>query len=289
MNVLQTVQLQEMLAHVVQIAVQAGSRILEVYAADFAVHYKQDDSPLTRADRRSHDHIVSRLDGLVTADGNCLPVLSEEGKDIPHGERKSWRHYWLVDPLDGTKEFIKRNGEFTVNIALIQRQKPVLGVVLIPALDLLYFCAQGVGAYKLDQAAAVFDRQGAPGQVKAAGIDELISSARRLPLPVQKKAETLVVAGSRSHRSRKFDDYVQSLKGQGKQVQIVSRGSSLKFCLVAEGTADLYPRFGPTMEWDTAAGQALCECVGKKVAGYATGKALVYNKESLVNPEFLVG
>ena len=276
---------QALLPDLAQIAIGAGRKILEIYAQDFSVEHKEDNSPLTLADRRSHDFIVGSLKRLRFGRGEPLPILSEEGKDIPYAERRGWARYWLVDPLDGTKEFVKRNGEFTINIALMEDGAPLLGIMHIPVLDLMYFGTQSTGSFRLSAATDVL---GPRPEADELSVEGLLAAAQKLPTEPPRGANEVVLVGSRSHRSPRVDEYVHALETEGKTVSTVSRGSALKFCLVAEGSADLYPRFGPTMEWDTAAGHAICSCVGKQVLEYATRKPLRYNKENLVNPEFIV-
>lgn len=242
----------------VVIARQAGAEIMKIYKSDdFSIETKTDDSPLTAADLASHHSIIEGLEALQPA----FPILSEESDKISFDERRQWKTYWLIDPLDGTKEFIKRNGQFTVNIALIHDHKPVLGVVYVPVTDDCYFAAQGAGAFKQT------------GKKEASRIQV------RNPA-----AEKLIVAGSRSHRTGELDDYLAKMGAH----EFRPIGSSLKFCLVAEGEADIYPRIGLTCEWDTAAAQAVVECAGGRVIDIA-GNPLLYNtKESLLNPYFLV-
>lgn len=240
------------------IARQAGGAILDIYDGDHGVEYKDDKSPLTAADKAAHEVIVAGLKEL-TPD---IPILSEEGKDIPYEERQKWPRFWLVDPLDGTKEFIKRNGEFTVNIALIEGQKPVFGVVYVPVLDTLYWGGKGQGAFKK------------VGQ----GTPEAISVRQ----PDAERGLTVVM--SRSHPSPELEEYLKSIN----VADALSVGSSLKLCAVAEGRADLYPRLGPTMEWDTGAGQAVVVAAGGTV-NKMNGESLEYNKETLLNPFFIVG
>ena len=249
--------LADTLENVLEIALQAGDKILEVYGSDdFDVQNKDDDSPLTRADLASHRHIVAALEKLPEA----LPILSEEAADIPYEKRSTWARYWLVDPLDGTKEFIKRNGEFTVNIALIDDGRPVLGVVHAPALATTYLAAESVGAFK-------------------------IIDGKRTPMRTRTCAPVPALVVSRSHQDEKLAQFLS----QVPRHEAVSRGSSLKFCLVAEGSADLYPRTGPTSEWDTAAGQCVAEVAGGKVLRLPDLQALRYNqKDSLLNPMFAV-
>ena len=246
-----------MVQDIITISQTAGKAILEVYDSDFSVEQKDDKSPLTLADKRSHEIIAGFLHARYP-----YPVLSEEGKNIPFEERKDWECFWLVDPLDGTKEFIKRNGEFTVNIALIKRDRPVLGVIYQPVADLLYYAVQGEGSFKIE-------------------------GGRGEKLPLSRKKDNLTVAGSRSHGSKAFDDYVEVLRTKYGTCAFISAGSSLKFCLVAEGRADIYPRLAPTMEWDTAAGQMIVEEAGGLVLESKSRTPLRYNKESLLNPHFV--
>lgn len=252
-------------------AKKAGVAILEVYNSDFAVELKGDKSPLTLADKRAHEVISRELSRLA------YPILSEEGKNIPYEERKGWEYFWMVDPLDGTKEFIKRNGEFTVNIALIHNTRPVLGVVFVPVKDALYYAAEGIGAYKLEDA---------DGPDNAVSLDALTVKSRRLPLADGPKRRFTVVA-SRSHMSKETEDHLNELRKKHGEIDVISAGSSLKFCLVAEGLADEYPRFGPTMEWDTAAGHVLLDSSGGSVIECKTIAPLQYNKGDLLNPSFI--
>jgi len=246
----------DLIEPVLQIAREAGLRILEIYESDFAVQAKEDRSPLTEADMASHRTIVAGLSSL-TPD---IPVLSEESGDIPYEQRRQWREYWLVDPLDGTKEFIKRNGEFTVNIALIRDGRPVLGVVHVPAKDTDYFGAEGAGAFRQTP-----DSQPEPIHVSSLGDG-----------PVR-------VVGSRSHRGSSLDGYLERLGDH----EMVPMGSSLKICLVASGDADVYPRLGPTCEWDTAAAQGVVEAAGGQVVDLS-GEPLRYNtKDEYLNPFFI--
>lgn len=256
-------------------AKKAGDAVLEVYGSAFSVEQKEDRSPLTLADRRSHEIIHQ----LLASENSPLPLLSEEGRDIPYEERKAWEYYWLVDPLDGTKEFVKRNGEFTVNIALIHKDRPVMGVVLVPVKDILYFAAEGTGAFKLSDTSWINN---------GLSFKELAGKADRLPMKTEMRAGTFTAIASRSHMSAETNSYLDGLKKEYGEIEIVSAGSSLKFCLIAEGTADIYPRFGPTMEWDTAAGQAIVEQAGGMVLKHETNEPLRYNKENLLNPWFIV-
>ena len=242
---------------VVALAKQAGQAILEVYASDFEVQSKEDDSPLTQADLAAHLCIVAGLETLTPG----MPIISEEA-GLPDFEiRSRWDRYWLIDPLDGTREFVNRNGEFTVNIALIEQQEPVLGVVYVPVTSVTYVGCEGHGA----------ERRNADGSV------ESISVATASSNPVR-------VVGSRSHRGASLDAYLESLG----DCDMIPMGSSLKFCVIAEGGADLYPRLGLTSEWDTAAAQAVVEQAGGSVVTL-DGKPMKYNtKERILNPFFFV-
>lgn len=254
-----------------EITLSAGKEIMAVYGQDLAVEAKADDSPLTIADQRSHSVIEA---GLVNAYPH-IPVLSEEGSEIPYEERKNWQRFWLVDPLDGTKEFIKRNGEFTVNIALIEGNYPILGAIYVPATDVFYYGDENGGAYKLESASVMKF-----GNAKAL-------REKSIPLSSKKTSDKIRVVTSRSHMSVETQDFIERLNGSGKPVERVSAGSSLKFCLVAEGKADYYPRFAPTMEWDTAAGQAIVEAAGGTVQCAGNQKRVSYNRKNLKNEWFL--
>ena len=276
----------------IQAAIKAGDAILDVYrSAEFEVEEKADRSPLTLADKRAHETIVKRLANFD------LPILSEEGKDIPFNERKEWHDYWLVDPLDGTKEFIKKNGEFTVNIALIRNQKPAAGVVGVPDRDTLYFAADEIGAYrtKVSQAVELLKRQsGNTDRVDKKSkieVDRILRNliAQSISLPInQSTNRPFTIVGSRSHATPELEAFVKEKRREFGEVEFISAGSSLKLCLVAEGRADIYPRTGPTMEWDTAAGQAIVEFAGGQVFKYNTEEPLDYNKENLLNSWFVV-
>lgn len=245
----------------INIARQAGAKILEIYETEFDIEHKDDKTPLTNADLASHHTIIDALAAL-TPD---IPVLSEESAKLPFEERSRWGVYWLVDPLDGTREFIKRNGEFTVNIALIKDHKSILGVIHVPVLDVDYFAYEGGGAFKSEHGG-----EAQPITVKAA------------------EDNRIVVAGSRSHGSEEMQKYMKNIAASYAEVDILSMGSSLKFCLVAEGKADLYPRLGLTSEWDTAAAQCIVEQAGGQVTR-TDMSTLEYNtKDSLLNPFFFV-
>ncbi len=262
-------------------AVLAGQAIMEVYQTDFEVDYKSDKSPLTLADRRAHDIITEHL--LPSE----IPILSEEGRDIPYSERKTWETLWIVDPLDGTKEFIKKNDEFTVNIALIHGQVPVFGVIYVPVKDMLYFGSLTAGAYLLKNRPLLERFSGPPGAADLPPLEEVISRSRRLPNSEHSRSPRVIV-GSRSHLTPEVEAFVDMQKQHYDQVEFVAAGSSLKFCLVAEGRAAVYPRLGPTMEWDTAAGQAIAAAAGAKVYRHDTGDPLLYNRPDLLNPWFVV-
>jgi 3'(2'), 5'-bisphosphate nucleotidase len=267
----------------IQAAITAGNAINDVYRSDFSVEYKSDKSPLTLADQKSHEIITGALQEYD------LPILSEEGKDMPYPQRKNWEHFWVVDPLDGTKEFIKRNGEFTVNIALIEKRSPVLGIIFVPDRDTLYFAGQALGAYKLKNG-PFSELQAAQADSKEeAGLllDQIMAQSTRLPAKDPQRA-SLTIVGSRSHKNAELEAYVEEKRNEFGEVEFISAGSSLKICLVAEGKADLYPRLGPTMEWDTAAGQAIAESAGARVYQYDTREPLIYNKADLHNPWFIV-
>ncbi|HYR01702.1 MAG TPA: 3'(2'),5'-bisphosphate nucleotidase CysQ [Syntrophobacteria bacterium] len=281
--------LQECLFAALRAAKAAGDAILTVYRGEFDVEYKEDHSPLTVADRRAHTVIREHLAGDERLEG--IPLLSEEGRSIPYEVRSRWDHFWLVDPLDGTKEFVKRRDEFTVNIALIQAGKPVLGVLLVPAKDLLYYGFQGLGSYKVKRPDAVPDLgEGlAKGSTRDALVRALLDASDRLPLRRAgcEEKDPLTVIGSRSHGTEALGAFVQKAEQRFSEVALISAGSALKFALVAEGNADIYPRFGPTMEWDTAAGQCLVEQSGGTVVELGAEIPLVYNKRELLNPHFI--
>jgi len=271
-----------LLIKAVRAALQAGDVIIEVYDSEYAVEHKEDMSPLTQADQRSHDLLMAALSD------NGLPVLSEEGREIAYEKRKRWERLWIVDPLDGTKEFIKRNGEFTVNIALVEYGQPVIGVVYAPVHRLLYFALRHEGAFKLQNPESA--RTAAEPQTRS-GSQELLQSLRqvgeRLPI-AQPSDRPFTIVGSRSHGGPELKNFVEEKRREHGQVDFISAGSSLKICLVAEGKADMYPRLGPTCEWDTAAGQAIAESAGAKLLDFKTGEPLRYNRADVLNPWFIV-
>ena len=241
---------------VAKIAEKAGKSIMEIYQRDFQIEYKDDKSPLTEADTKSNEIICEALVKLYPE----IPMLSEENKEVPFEDRKDWEYYWCIDPIDGTKEFIKKNDEFTVNIALIHNDTPVLGVVYAPAIDKMYIAKKDEGAFL---------------------------NGERLPLKVnENKAQKLFVVASKSHLSDETQEFIDNLNA--KEIEQVSKGSSLKLCMVATGEADIYPRLAPTMEWDTAAADAIVRESGKMTYQFESNEPVVYNKENLLNPWFVV-
>ena len=242
---------------IVTIAKEAGNAIMQVYKQDFEVEYKKDSSPLTMADKKANDIIEDGLNQLSV----IFPILSEEGKEIPYEDRKHWEYFWLVDPLDGTKEFVKKNGEFTVNIALIHKNTPVLGVIYAPALDVCYWAKQDEGAFK---------------------------DGQKLPLETLDQRNTYKIVASRSHMSDETQAFIDAIDID-KEKELISIGSSLKICLVAEGEADVYPRLGPTMEWDTGAAHVIVNESGGQLIDQKNNSKLKYNtKEKLLNNYFIV-
>ncbi len=252
------------------ISLAAGDAIMDIYSGGFDVETKEDGSPVTAADKAANDIITEGLSALEY-EGTALPVISEEGPLPQFEERRNWKNFWLVDPLDGTKEFVKKNGEFTVNIALIENNAPVLGFVYLPVKRLLYFGGKDIGAFK------------------TAADDLDLSRLQRLPLDIKRDRDILAAAGSRSHKSGKFDGWVSAeAERRGcRGFEIITAGSSLKFCLVAEGVVDVYPKYGPTMEWDTAAAQAVVEGAGGQCV-QMDGSIMVYNKPVMKNGGFVV-
>jgi 3'(2'), 5'-bisphosphate nucleotidase len=243
------------------IAKKAGDEIMKIYQQGFDVDYKKDNSPLTEADIHSNEVIIKNLENLYPD----IPILSEENKEIPYKTRKNWEYFWLIDPLDGTKEFVKKNGEFTVNIALIYKNMPVLGVIYAPVLDLLYYAQKDRGAFK----------------------QEKNKKPQRLPIYNHTNNDTLKVIVSKSHYNQETKEFVDNLKNQYEKIEFINIGSSLKFCLIAEGRADIYPRLAPTMEWDIAAGQSIVEESKGRITKYKTEESIKYNKQNLLNPYFI--
>lgn len=265
-----------MLETIKNVALQAGRAIMNIYArseADWEVELKSDSSPLTLADRESHSIIAHTLEATD------IPLLSEEGNLYPYEMRRKWHRLWIVDPLDGTKEFLKRNGEFTVNISLVEDGVPVMGVIFAPALMRLWWGAVDVGAFT----ATVSEGQKVDGKSVY-----VIGESHVLPVKDRMPGQPYRVVASRSHLSSETEEFIEDLRNEYGTVQTVNAGSSLKLCLVAEGNADIYPRLAPTMEWDTAAGHAIALAAGCSVTDATTGKPLLYNKEDLHNPFFVV-
>lgn len=257
------------LAIAINASIKAGNAILEIYKKDFAVEYKADESPLTEADKAADLVIKNVLN-------NSFPILSEEGKFIPFEERRFWDTFWVVDPLDGTKEFIKKNGEFTVNIALIKNGLPVLGVVYLPVASRLYFGAKEIGSFvcKIEKTNEDVD------------LEHLLKNSEKLG--EQEFPSVYTIVASRSHLSKETEGFINGCKEKHGEVDLISKGSSIKLCLVAERKAHIYPRIAPTMEWDTAAAHAVAKYAGCDVLNYDSRTELVYNKENLLNPSFVV-
>ncbi|MDO5977863.1 3'(2'),5'-bisphosphate nucleotidase CysQ [Flavivirga spongiicola] len=255
----------------IEAAVKAGETIEEIYKHDnFELEIKQDNSPLTKADTAANTIINTFLKTTP------IPIISEENKETDYEERKHWKKCWIVDPLDGTKEFLKKNGEFTVNIALIEHGKPILGVIFSPISKELYYAnVLDKKAYKI-----IVDEN-----YKYS--DNLFDEAHRI-IPKKTNDSLIKVVGSRSHMNDDTKVFMKELSANYPSIEIIPKGSSLKFCLIAEGKADIYPRFAPTMEWDTAAGQAICEAVGIHVISKSTFEDLSYNKSNLLNSHFVV-
>jgi 3'(2'), 5'-bisphosphate nucleotidase len=249
-------------------ALEAGEKVMEIYeSSDFEIEIKKDLSPITKADKISNEIILKHLEQ------SKIPILSEESKMIAYPERKNWKMLWIVDPVDGTKEFIKRNGDFTVNIALIENQIPILGVIYIPVTKELYFASKSIGSFKTKIDNSDSD------------LTEIIRNAQKLPLQNQKKSFTFVA--SQTHNSKETIDFINLNSKNLNPYEIIYRGSSLKLCLIAEGAANVYPRLSPTMEWDIAAGHAICLYAGFDVIDYESHKTLKYNKENLLNNWFI--
>jgi len=256
-------------------AVEAGKEILSVYQTSFKVEYKEDQSPVTMADKKASTKITEELKEFN------IHILSEEGNHETYEQRKNWRILWIIDPLDGTKEFIKRNGEFTVNIGLVEDGLPTIGVIYSPVSKDIYFAANGIGAFKIDGkiVSNLLDN------IKEINFDELLNSSLKLPIFSHRDAYTVVA--SRSHMSSETYAHIESLKNKYSKVDIITTGSSIKMCWVAEGKADEYPRFGSTMEWDTAAGQAILQQANATLIDYETKTPMKYNKENFYNQWFI--
>ncbi|MFA5973257.1 MAG: 3'(2'),5'-bisphosphate nucleotidase CysQ [Lentimicrobiaceae bacterium] len=261
---------ESLIAIALQAAFRAGKAIMDIYSGPFEVELKTDNSPLTIADKTAHSLIA---EGLSDTE---IPILSEEGTQISYEFRKSWKQFWLVDPLDGTKEFIKKNGDFTVNIALIRDQEPVLGVVFAPVSGFMYWGSQS-GSYRLDTM-----------KLDATGFENYqLTKTISERLPCISRTQGYLVLGSRSHMNVETESFIRELQNTHPDLLFIARGSSLKFCILAEGGADIYPRFGPTMEWDIAAGHAVAIFAGCSVQQAENGLPLRYNKPSLLNPNFI--
>jgi len=257
----------QLLSIAIQAALEGGMEILKIYNSQFSVETKDDNSPLTQADKDANARIMEFLKPT------SIPIISEENKQLDYAQRKGWNRCWIVDPLDGTKEFIKRNGEFTVNIALVDDGVPILGVIYVPVAKDLYFTSEdGQSSKKITLAS------------EDTSLEEIFKRAKNI---YPAKIDSLVkVVGSRSHLNQATSDFIAEIE-KNNNVEIVSKGSSLKFCLIAEGLAHIYPRYAPTMEWDTAAGHAICKAVGAEVIDQSTGKPLKYNKPNLLNNYFV--
>lgn len=248
----------------IEAAIDAGEKIREIYQSVFKVVYKEDESPLTDADLASNEVILSYLSETQ------IPVISEETAQVDYAVRSQWNKCWVVDPLDGTKEFVKRNGEFTVNIALVEKGKPILGVIYVPVFKTLYF-GSSQGSFKIENIAEFSQEH----------------LAQKQKIQVRARSKDIKILKSRSHLNKQTEDFVKEQEALYNKVEMDNVGSSLKFCQVAEGKADIYPRYAPTMEWDTAAGHAIAQFAGAKV--YTPKKeTLIYNKPDLTNPYFIV-
>jgi 3'(2'), 5'-bisphosphate nucleotidase len=268
-------ELNSLLFKAIIASVEAGKEILKVYDTAFSVEYKEDDTPLTQADQNASNRIVELL-----AESN-IPVLSEEGEHFAYEKRKEYKALWIVDPLDGTKEFVKRNGEFTVNIALVENNSPILGVIYSPVFKDLYFAAKGLGSFKVDR----HDLIPVLDTLHNLSTDRIILLAKKLPSRSYPGVYTIVA--SRSHLSSETYAYIEKKRIEHNEVNIVNTGSSIKMCWVAEGLANEYPRFGPTMEWDTAAGQAILENAGCELVDFETNAPMQYNRPELKNKWFI--
>ena len=250
---------------IVKIAKDAGKAIMEIYNQDFGVEFKSDSTPLTIADRKANEIIVTALNQLPVNSflQQNIPILSEEGRKVPFDERKNWEYFWLIDPLDGTKEFVKKNGEFTINIALIYKDVPIIGVVYSPALNVCYWAKRNEGAFK---------------------------DGEKLPIKANRQRDVYKIVASRSHMSNETKDFIEAIDTDKEKV-IISIGSSLKICLVAEGEANIYPRLSPTMEWDTAAAHAIVNesnALFNKYIKNGPYQKHLYNKKNLLNDWFVV-
>lgn len=263
----------DLLKLAVTAAFKGGEKIFEIYATDFSVETKSDNTPVTLADKASGLCITE----LLSASG--IPVISEEEEILDYSIRKTWKQVWIVDPLDGTKEFVKRNGEFAINIALVEDNKPVIGIIYAPVLKDIYFAYKGGGSYKISQHDMIVEltKKNLP--------DHLFEFSKKLPL--RKLPKTYTVVASRSHLSREINEHLNKLRALYGEIDLISAGSSIKQCWVAEGKAHEYPRFGTTMEWDTAAGQCILEEAGSHLIDLGTNQPMVYNRENMQNNYFM--
>jgi 3'(2'), 5'-bisphosphate nucleotidase len=268
-----SLNIKELLDLAINAAILAGSKILSVYETNFNVEFKADKSPVTIADKTASDIIIKHL-----AISN-IKVLSEEDEQFEYSNRKNWKYIWIIDPLDGTREFVKRNGEFTVNIALIENGKPIIGIIYSPVSRNLYFSSSLDGSYKVNGTSMLELMN------SNFSIDAMYASAKKMPL--QKLPVNYTLVASRSHLSPQINDRIKIAKQKFDKVEIINTGSSIKFCWVAEGLAHEYPRYGNTMEWDTAAGQCIIEQAGGKVIDLETNLPLSYNRENLFNNNFI--
>jgi 3'(2'), 5'-bisphosphate nucleotidase len=265
---------ENLLIAAINASIIAGEKILSIYNSDiYNIKIKQDNSPITLADSEANNIIVSILEKTG------LPIITEENKIISFEIRKNWEYYWLVDPLDGTKEFIKKNGEFTVNIALINKNEPLLGVIYVPVSDVLYFSEAKGKSYKLKNALKINN------EIKN-DFDNILKNSTQLPL--NKLGKKFTIIGSRSHTHFMLEKIISQFKEKFGDIDIMTKGSSLKFCMMAEGIADYYPRYSPTMEWDTAAGHAIAAAAGCTITILDGFTPLKYNKFDLLNPGFMV-
>lgn len=262
--------MKELFLSAINASIEAGKEICRIYNSDdFQVTIKSDNSPLTKADKVANEVIMNAIESTN------IPIISEENKQLSYYERKNWTKLWLVDPLDGTKEFIKKNGEFTVNIALIENNSPIFGTIYVPAKKTLYFGSSQHGSYKLQNVELTYST-----------FDELIAKATKIP---QKNNDNIYrIVASKSHFNEDTKKFIEDLEKKHDKIELVNAGSSLKLCLVAEGSADIYPRYAPTMEWDIAAGHAIVKAAGGKVIKASDNTDVDYNKENLLNPYFVV-
>lgn len=277
--------LQKHLPSILSTTAEAGRAVERVRKDRPEVEHKEDASPITEADRAANRLLTGLLETIAIA-GKLRPVISEEGREVPYEERQNWRLFWLVDPLDGTKEFIAGREEYTINLALVESRRPVFGLIHLPVTGRFYLGFLGHGAFKLHDG----------NMLKA--FEDPLAGAERLPNKEDLREERsragsserpYRIVASRSHYSPETEAYVERKRQKMGHIELVQAGSSLKFCRVAEGSADVYPRFGPTNEWDIAAGHAIAVAAGYRVRHAETGEELLYNKESLLNPPFVVG